>query len=411
MRRGGSRRLRTAGWVLIGVLAMPVAGNAADIFVNTTADTNDGLCIPPFGCSLRDAVMIANSNPGKDTIHLPVGVYSLTISGPGGAEEGDLDISDDVDIEGSGASVTVIDGLSDDNVFHIPLVGALGYPLLQLFDLTIAGGSTGVLIQDASLYLWRCVVKGTSLGGVNGTSSTILIVDSVIRENGSAGGFGGGRIGGADGSLWVLRSTIADNMGDEFGGASCSVDASATFTNATITGNSSFNGTSGGFDALGCDVLITGSTLAGNLQNDLDLGVHPTIRSTVTVRNTYIGSQCPLGTANQVTSEGGNVGGNNCGLNHASDIDFAGGTAILLPLGDYGGYTPTMPPFGVGYNPLVDNPGADPNCLTEDQRGISRPQDGGGVTIACDTGAVERTHIFVDDFESGDTSAWSSKVE
>lgn len=400
MRRGGPTRLATAGLVLIWVLAAPVPARSADIFVNTTADTNDGNCI--LGCSLRDAVMIANSNPGKDTIHVPAGVYILTIAGPGGAEEGDLDIEDDVDIEGAGAGFTVIDGMPDAYVFDTHDEVPDGYPLLQLFDLTIAGGSNGLLTLNSSMYLWRCVVEvqsGTS--SIFGHTATVLMVDSVSRGSVAAG------IWVQDSILWVLRSTIANNLAVSGAGVTCR-DSAVTFTNATVTGNSNWGPEDGGgFHGVGCDVLITGSTLAGNLPKDLDLdGSNP---STVTVRNTYIGSQCPLGTANQVTSEGGNVGGIDCGFNHASDINFVGFTAILLPLGDYGGYTPTMPPFGTP-NPLVDNPGADANCLTEDQRGVPRPQYGGGTTIACDTGAVERTHIFLDGFESGDTSAWSSSV-
>jgi hypothetical protein len=84
-----------------------------------------------------------------------------------------------------------------------------------------------------------------------------------------------------------------------------------------------------------------------------------------------------------------------------------------MPIGFFGGFTPTRLPFGVDPNhPLVDNPNADAHCQYEDQRGVLRPQDGGGAVVACDVGAVERklgdyTHYWGDDFESGSTGNWS----
>jgi hypothetical protein len=47
-------------------------------------------------------------------------------------------------------------------------------------------------------------------------------------------------------------------------------------------------------------------------------------------------------------------------------------------------------------------------CPAVDQRGLLRPRDGDGDGHArCDRGAVELgAALFVDGFESGDTSAW-----
>ena len=42
--------------------------------VTKTADTNDGACTPT-DCSLREAVIAANVNAGKDTINIPAGTY------------------------------------------------------------------------------------------------------------------------------------------------------------------------------------------------------------------------------------------------------------------------------------------------------------------------------------------------
>src|SRR5207248_11387808 len=55
--------------------------------------------------SLRQAVVAANTNPGADTINVPVGTYTLTQSGTAG----DLEITGHVTIQGAGAGTTVID--------------------------------------------------------------------------------------------------------------------------------------------------------------------------------------------------------------------------------------------------------------------------------------------------------------
>src|SRR5207248_424021 len=87
--------------LLGAILAQP--GRAA-ILVTTTSDGGPG--------SLRDAILGANATPGADVITLPAGTYTLTIAG---ADEdagatGDLDITDDLTINGAGAATTIIDG-------------------------------------------------------------------------------------------------------------------------------------------------------------------------------------------------------------------------------------------------------------------------------------------------------------
>ncbi|MCJ7708939.1 MAG: CSLREA domain-containing protein, partial [Anaerolineales bacterium] len=74
-----------------------------DYIVNTTADTNDGVC-NVADCSLREAVRNANACPGWQTITLPAGAYTLSIAGAeeDAAATGDLDITDDVTIVGEG---------------------------------------------------------------------------------------------------------------------------------------------------------------------------------------------------------------------------------------------------------------------------------------------------------------------
>ena len=98
--------------------------------VNSTADTSDAdvgnpACADGSGhCTLRAAIMQANYTTGLDTITLPSGVYLLTRPGydDDGDVVGDLDIADDLTLQGAGSNTTIVDGngaVTGDRVFQI----------------------------------------------------------------------------------------------------------------------------------------------------------------------------------------------------------------------------------------------------------------------------------------------------
>lgn len=72
-------------------------------------------------CTLRAAVMAANALPGEDRIVLPPGSYALTALGS--VEDrsviGDLDVTDDLVIQGAGTDRTTIDGLGRDRILDV----------------------------------------------------------------------------------------------------------------------------------------------------------------------------------------------------------------------------------------------------------------------------------------------------
>ena len=65
--------------------------------------------------------MEANALHGADTIGVPVGTYTLSIAGTDedAGATGDLDVTDDLTINGAGAAATIIDGGGLDRVFHV----------------------------------------------------------------------------------------------------------------------------------------------------------------------------------------------------------------------------------------------------------------------------------------------------
>jgi len=412
-----------AALVLTAIIAVPLPCIAFEFVVGTTTDTNDGLCTPvgsmiQMPCSLREAIIKANDYEGTDTINIPAGTYHLSIFGSGEnqAATGDLDVLDNVNIVGAGSGVTRIVGDIGEQIFAVlsPLAPT-STTLLQLSDLTISDNRKGITALYGNVYLWRTVVENCQNPAVSSNYGTVLIVDSVIRGN--SGGYANSILA-VNGTLLVIRSTVSGNTVDGTpvpGVISCQ-GSTVGFTNSTITGNQFVGDPSapGGFYGSNCATVIDSSTVVGNLP--YEIGVELGNPGSTTIRNTYIHGPCSADSTDHLTSEGGNVRGNaySCDFDHPTDIS-APGSSLVMPLGYFGGYTPVMLPYGVGSDshphPLVDNPNADANCQLVDQRGISRPQDGGEEGIACDTGAVERTptdYIFYwgDGFETGDTSRW-----
>src|SRR5262245_35130007 len=90
------------------LLALNAQGAAPScLIVDTTVDVvdaNDAVN------SLREAITCANLSPGADTINVPAGTYTLTITGSDedANATGDLDVTDDLTILGGDAATTII---------------------------------------------------------------------------------------------------------------------------------------------------------------------------------------------------------------------------------------------------------------------------------------------------------------
>ena len=172
--------------------------------VNTTDDTidtnpGDGIAADSNGTtSLRAAVMEANALVGDDTINLPAGTYSFTITGTqeDAAAQGDLDVTETdatLTIIGDGASEAIIHANYVDRVFDVNY-GAT----LDLSGITISGGSV--------------TIDGKNGGGIRNVNA-LTLTDSILSDNSAVKGGGIYNIG----HLQMVRVTVADNL-SRFGG-------------------------------------------------------------------------------------------------------------------------------------------------------------------------------------------------
>lgn len=191
-------------------------------------------------CSLRAAIMEANERPGQDTIVVPPGVYVLTRDGrwDDSGLYGDLDITDDLIIEGAGKDETIIDGNLADRVFHIHTGVTVELRDLQIvngdgddpeynqdaeigpppgFDHRVDETGGGGIANRGDLTLSAVLVKESAapIGGGVLNLGTLSIVDGTLQEN-TAEEHGGGLYN--QGVVSVKVGFIVNNTADQQGG-------------------------------------------------------------------------------------------------------------------------------------------------------------------------------------------------
>ncbi|MCH9648323.1 MAG: right-handed parallel beta-helix repeat-containing protein [Deltaproteobacteria bacterium] len=449
---------------ILGLLALsafiaPVPVTAATLTVTTESDLDllDGLC------SLREALVAANSDSpyqdcpegnGADEILLEVaGTYLLLLPLPV--------IEDDLKVTGLGADLSILDGGDTVQILNFSPPGPGNGEVLRLEGLQLTGGRAAEggairVARNRGLEIDQCVLVGnvaTLQGGAIAADrpSSVLITESHFLDNvsnsiGGAMAVEGGTTfiedstfernlaetstGGAIYALVVTdlslsRVTLSGNRAAGDGGALVSVASQVTLESCTVTENQTDfdgddDGDGGGLSIAGqVSLTLSNTILAGNLD-------------TSPAAEDCRDGHRKLG-ASIVTSSANAIGTNDCfdtnfpaGLPNVNG-DWVGTVAspfepLLHPLAFNGGPTPTHLPFAA--SPVVDQGSC--TLATHDQRGF-----GNGVTglriiddpdvpdliDGCDIGAVEVHSIsleglvFVDGFETGDTSRWSLTVQ
>ena len=402
-------RLLTAAFICLLLLfhaaEAPVRG--AGFEVTTTEDApdsaaGDGVCAAAGGgCSLRAAVMEASALDGPDSISLPAGVYSLTLTG-----SGPLVINGGLAISGAGQYASVIDGsgvaAAGLGVFNIPYDPAR--PPVVFSGLTLRKGATpeygGAVVARSALTLDHVKIeRNTSASGGGVYNSGILSVfDSTISGNSAY--LGGAIFNDIGGVLTLERSTLSSNLAYTSGGGLDNHGA-ATVRNSTVSGNSG-----GGLTGDQGTISLLNSTVVHNIApvgGAAGLaGAGFSIKNTIVAQNSG-GPECAI--------SGQSLGHNldddaSCPFGAAGDL--SGESWLRLgPLADNGGPTLThalLPSECAGSACLPASAGIDAGdndgCPASDQRGQPRPVDGDGDGIAqCDVGAYERCAAVPADYD------------
>jgi hypothetical protein len=364
------------GLVLAAALLLVGAAGAqaATFTVNTTADNapTSTECSGATGdCSLRQAIDKSNGTTSDDTITLPAGHYTLTITGSGenNDQTGDLDINKatgSVTIAGAPRSTTIDATGLGDRVLQVVAGTA------TISGITFTGGSPptgqgGAILNNATVSLVDSTLIGNRApssnsdgGGIASPGTAMTLLRDTITGN-TTGEFGGG-VDIDGGTASITNTTITNNIGpNDGGGVDIDTNGAVAFVNDTINGNSTSTtgGNGGGVWIEGSNVSFLNTIVANNtgLPGHEDCNDH---------------SSTDLG--HNLDSTG------TCFTPSASNGDITA-NPVLGPLQNNGGQTDTE--ALLAGSPAI-NAGSNTGCPSTDQRGVTRPQG-----LACDIGAYE----------------------
>lgn len=391
-----SSRLMAGALLFVTILSIPFVVASYSIpttvftaeYYDDTPDAmpGDGVCETAAGngeCTLRAAVEESNELPGDDVIHLRAGTYTLSRAGAGedDANTGDLDITSNIQLIGTGKGSTTIAGDGGDRIIHI-LADNAGEDLnVTIADLTITQGNVmgagnlgdggGIFVDDgATLMIARSSIEANNAanwgggifidgssavtldtvyvennqaqilaGGIDNYRGTLTISDSFIINNQVLAGPGGGIFNDGDATTIIMSSLIGDNHASLDGGGiynyggSFGSGGSLQITQSSILGNhADVNG--GGLYNLGVVTLIENSTFGEN-DADGDGGaifnqdVITAIEYTTLYDNSagsegggiYNKVSSPLHVANSIVANNSQI---NCVLEDDTDVTSAG---------------------------------------------------------------------------------------
>jgi CSLREA domain-containing protein len=301
--------------VLAGVLSVLAlfspASWATDFTVTTLQDRNNNSGVCAGDCSLREAIIAANRETGPHTITVPAGTITfdpgLGATGDDSAATGDLDITNDVTVQGQGRDTTIIDANGLDRVFHVFSTSETRGVAVAFRGLTMTGGHIdvgvggGLFVESlATVALTDVAVSdnnttnsnrtvGSGLGAGIYNSGTLALSNALITGNtatidqdprGSVGG--GGLHNAATAVATIATSTISKNRvcNNADGAAADSCGAFATGggvlnlgtliikTDSMVGGTSAADGniahSGAGISNLGGFLTVTGSTVRYN---------------------------------------------------------------------------------------------------------------------------------------------------
>ena len=437
---------------------------AASFTVNSTADQpdvnpGDGICRTASNtCTLRAAIMEANSAPGADTITVPAGVYAIGI--PTVNEDldvtGDFDIHTPITILGAGADLAIIDG-----GFPLPGADPTAKGMDRLIEIHPTAGN--VTIKDVTLRDGFTTDDG---GAIQNWSPGLLLLERIKVLNSYAGGAGGG-INNADpafyewataplnppksGRIEIRNSVLSGNAAGDYGAA---INNTAMGTVSILAGSQVIDNpglmipdpaqvidpldpepieyvpapgvytpSAGAIANQGAEntvgtVRIANSTVSGNFAFHPGAGVNNSVSGTLIVENaTFSGNNTEAGGGGLYTNGGrvtvtgstftDNVAANGAGLYSNGSVDSIGLRPSFTITGSMVSGNEAHASGGGMYN------GGDGQLtITDVEFSDNRAHDaGGGLSIAGRSSAVLTRVDFTDNEAHGEGGgAWTGST-
>jgi CSLREA domain-containing protein len=393
-----------AALLLIAVFVAPVSAGATEFVVTKTADTFDGTC--DDDCSLREAVLAANSGPGH-VITIPAGTYRLTRepmpADPENGTTGSLFVNRPVTINGAGKDKTIIDARpsdGEDGIDRVLLVTATGDATITGVTLRggrVASGSPRSLSSGigAGVYIQRSAGSGT-----------VRFVDSAITDN-TASTSGSGILvqktvidDGEDDLVLVRTDVLRNRTTDENLGQGAGIwisHANVRVTDSTIDAN--IAATIGGGvllsetqSQLDASLVVSGSTISNNIagltgSDGATLiggsggGIYNSGGAMDIVNSTITGNEARPGTLPFPSGQGGGVF-NLSTIGNPKTTQLTNCTVAynVAEVGSQLYATIINSGLLVANTLIVGAPGGDPNCPTSVPGGLGVVSLGGNIS-------------------------------
>lgn len=300
----------------LGSLLFAVASGADDFDVTRTDDPIPVACVSAGDCSLREAVIAANTLGGANRVLLPPGTYILTLAGA--AEDlgatGDLDC-DTGDLEFRGLGATPADTVIDATGLGDRILDLLGFCDARILDLTLRGGTEtdgGAIRSVGELTIRRAVFDrntATDDGGAimsQGITARATVEDTTFSDN--VANRAGAVMNEGASTFVIARSTFTGNVATDRGGAIFNQnDGAVTLTDSHLENNRAEDageGQDGGaiFTQNTSSFTIVRSVITGNLAEEAGGAIFVQNDSALTILETTISGNTALGTED---NEGG----------------------------------------------------------------------------------------------------------
>ena len=208
--------------------------SGSDFVVNALGDAGDGFCGTESGeCTLRDAVLAANSDDDSSTISFDAGLFSgvntLTLA------SGQLRISAPLTLTGPGSDRLTIDANGASRHFDIERPSFPGTAFLvtlsdlRLINGVISGDGGGSIKSFENTVLRNLILENNESAQVGGAiwiqvdtaDAGQVRLEAVTVQNNSAPSGGGGAhlsVAGSDGQISVSDSLFVANLANASGG-------------------------------------------------------------------------------------------------------------------------------------------------------------------------------------------------
>jgi len=280
------------GGAFVGAPAqVRAAADSMNVYIGFNTSASGGSCADPDftadGVEDHDVLYAAlDATASGGTLHVCAGVYDI---------EEKIFYSNDINLQGAGALITVLDGGDASN--PDPTVHTDGHQIIMsTANVTVSG----LTFRNA----YTSSATGNSAGAAIYASGTVTVTSCIFLNNSASQG--GGAIL-AQGAVTIVGSTFTNNSGP-FAGAIWAEGTTITVTSSTFTGNTS---TRGGALAAGGNISVSTSTFTDNIASEIEGGAIYGV-TTVTVSSSTF-------TNNQAGTIGGAIFAN-------GDIEITSGT-------------------------------------------------------------------------------------